>query len=66
MTMIMYFNELEHELRKEYVLFDLNAIVASVGGSMGLFLGFSCLGMGTYLCNGMWKKIKPSFMVCLI
>ena len=26
----------------EYVLFDANAIVASVGGSLGLFLGFSC------------------------
>ncbi len=37
---------LEHdykELVEEYQLFDFNAIVASVGGSLGLFLGFSFL-----------------------
>lgn len=27
---------------EEYRLFDFNAIVAAVGGSLGLFLGFSC------------------------
>ncbi len=31
------------ELHEEYKLFDFNAIVASVGGSLGLFLGFSFL-----------------------
>ena len=41
----MYFKEIEYELKKEYILFDINSIVASVGGSMGLFLGFSCFGM---------------------
>jgi hypothetical protein len=28
---------------EEYLLFDFNAIVSAVGGSLGLFLGFSCL-----------------------
>ncbi len=27
---------------EEYKLFDFGAIVAAVGGSLGLFLGFSC------------------------
>ncbi len=26
----------------EYVLYDLGTIVGTVGGTMGLFLGFSC------------------------
>ncbi len=28
--------------RIEYLVYDFSAIVAAVGGSMGLFLGFSC------------------------
>ena len=28
---------------EEYLLFDFNAIVSSVGGSLGLFIGFSFL-----------------------
>ena len=30
-------------IEEEYLLMDLNAIVSAVGGSLGLFLGFSCL-----------------------
>ncbi len=29
-------------LYREYLLFDGSAIVSAVGGSLGLFLGFSC------------------------
>ena len=28
---------------KEYLVYDFNGIVSSVGGGLGLFLGFSCL-----------------------
>ena len=31
---------------KERLIYDLNAIVASVGGSLGFFLGFSCYHIG--------------------
>ena len=31
----------------EYYIYDINGIVASVGGGLGLFLGFSCLTMIT-------------------
>ncbi len=34
-------------VEEQYELFDVNEIVSAVGGSMGLFLGFSCLG--TYM-----------------
>ena len=30
-------------IQEEYLLMDFNAIVSAVGGSLGLFLGFSCL-----------------------
>ena len=38
-----YYKEVEEESLEEYVLFDFNAILAAVGGSIGLFLGFSFL-----------------------
>ena len=43
----LYFKEIEYELREEYILFDSNSVVASIGGSLGMFLGFSCLGLGS-------------------
>ena len=30
-------------LRSFYRLYDLNAIVSAIGGSLGLFLGISCI-----------------------
>ena len=30
-------------IEEEYLLMDLNAIVSAIGGSLGLFLGFSWL-----------------------
>ena len=37
-----YWDTTDVETRHEHVLYDLNSIIASIGGSMGLFLGFSC------------------------
>lgn len=39
----MYMSYIEVEFRREHRLYDLNNIIAAVGGSMGLFLGFSFL-----------------------
>ena len=39
------------ELEEQVLLFDFSAIVAGVGGSLGLFLGFSCLEMLQPLLN---------------
>ena len=36
-----------------YVLFDINSIVASVGGSLGLFLGFSFWDWATLVIDKM-------------
>ncbi len=40
----IYWENLDVLIEEEYLLMDLNAIVSAVGGSLGLFLGFSCLG----------------------
>ncbi len=47
----------EVEVAEEYLLFDGNAIVSAVGGSLGLFLGVSCLSVLTM----MGKKIALLF-----
>ena len=39
------------ELEEQVLLFDFSAIVAGVGGSLGLFLGFSCLEVLQPLLN---------------
>eukprot|EP00095_Tigriopus_kingsejongensis_P001274 maker-scaffold149_size310270-snap-gene-2.22 protein:Tk01274 transcript:maker-scaffold149_size310270-snap-gene-2.22-mRNA-1 annotation:"pickpocket protein 28-like" len=38
------FRDTNYVLEEEYKLYDINAIIAAVGGSLGLFLGFSCRG----------------------
>ncbi len=40
---IFYFQDLRTEFGEEKLLYDFNNIVAAVGGSIGLFLGFSFL-----------------------
>ena len=37
------FGTTDVSLIEEKLLFDFNAIISSLGGSLGLFLGFSCL-----------------------
>lgn len=39
--------KLEH--REEILMHDFNSIVSAIGGSLGLFLGFSCLSMCSFL-----------------
>ncbi len=39
----MYFTSNVVHNTRQLVLYDLSTIVAAVGGSMGMFLGFSCL-----------------------
>lgn len=39
-----YFPYMSYSLHEEVLLYDSNQILAGVGGSLGLFLGFSCRG----------------------
>ncbi len=46
------------ETQEEYRLFGLNAIISSVGGSLGLFLGFSCLNA----LNILRKRVANNYL----
>jgi hypothetical protein len=39
-----YWENFDVLVEEEILLLDFNAIVSAIGGSLGLFLGFSCLG----------------------
>ena len=39
-----YFKDNDYLISEETDMYDVNAIVAGVGGSLGLFLAFSCRG----------------------
>jgi len=54
--LLMFFNQFKVKSIKKTKLFDLNAIIASVGGSLGLFLGFSCLGAVFSFVDWLFKK----------
>ena len=47
----MFFRDAKVQVQHEYVLFDFPAIVGSVGGSLGLFLGFSVLDAAMMLVH---------------
>ena len=60
----MLFESTTYSIFEEYVLYDENTIIAGVGGSLGLFLGFSCLQVvksGTKFCTKrIQDKVKKS------
>ena len=47
-------NEVNH--LEEYVIYDSTAIVGSVGGGLGLFLGFSCLSAAKTLIDLLFRN----------
>ena len=42
-------------VKKEVLIYDTANFVGSLGGSLGLFIGFSCFGTFTFLMNKMCK-----------
>lgn len=40
----------------EYYIYDFTAMVASIGGGLGMFLGVSCLGMTSYVFKMIFKS----------
>ena len=41
----MFYGKPTIYVEKEVLMYDFNAIISAVGGSLGLFLGFSCYGV---------------------
>ena len=56
-TIVMYYKGNSYDLQKEQLLYDLNSIVAAVGGSLGLFLGFSFLDFAFRVIEFVAKKL---------
>ena len=50
-TVELYFYDMFVDSSRQVDLYDLNTIVAAVGGSLGLFLGFSCMQFVSLLFN---------------
>ena len=46
MYVIVVYQSFTEHMYRETKVYDFNAVVASVGGSLGLFLGFSCYEYG--------------------
>ena len=42
----------------EYYVYDLNAVISSIGGGIGIFLGYSCFGVA----SSMLKKWYQSYI----
>jgi len=53
---LMFYRQLEVKEIRKTKLFDFNTIISSVGGSLGLFLGFSCLGAAFSLLEWLFEK----------
>ncbi len=49
MAVLYLESTMKSERSEEVLINDLNTVIASVGGSLGLFLGVSCFSMFTYL-----------------
>ena len=52
----MYYNEIRVQYRRERVLYGLVDIIAAVGGSLGLFLGFSFLDFALWALGMIQEK----------
>ena len=50
------------KVKKEFPIYDLNTIVATIGGSLGLFLGFSCYEVTRSGLEKMRNIMKGSLM----
>ena len=43
---------------EEYLIYDLKVIVGSIGGTLGLFLGFSLTGIVSRICRAIKANLK--------
>ena len=52
----LFYKTKKVRVTEEVLLYDFNTIVGTVGGSLGLFLGFSCYGVIQMLVD--WLNIR--------
>jgi hypothetical protein len=56
----VFFSTLEITEEYEYSLYDFNSFVSAVGGSLGLFVGFSFLNLIQYISSTVQLKFQKS------
>ena len=44
------------ELRKEYFMYDMVSVVSSIGGGIGIFLGYSFFGILSSAINKLFQN----------
>lgn len=52
----LFYESTTFAILEQYVLYDFNTIVAAVGGSLGLFIGFSCFEMCKFVSRVLCGK----------
>lgn len=60
LSLSVYFSSPLVKHMEEYRLMDLANVVSAIGGALGLFLGFSCYGIGRSLI----KKAAAASLSC--
>ena len=58
MNMYVYYDTLTVEHQKEVLLYDAPAFLSSMGGTIGLYLGFSVLSVLIWIVNAVEEKYK--------
>ena len=62
----IYYENTDTIVSEEMLLYDLNSIVSAVGGSLGLFLGFSCFQVALWMLGCVSKMCKKYQNKCRI
>ena len=61
MYILVYFSSTTVERKEEYFLYDIMSLGSSLGGNMGLFLGYSLLSMVLSLINFLERCILDAY-----
>ena len=54
----LYYNDFIMDISKEYFVMSPGALISTIGGFLGLFLGFSCLSVTFWTSNHTGKCVK--------
>ena len=63
-SIAFYYENTNTLVSEEMLLYDLNSIVSAVGGSLGLFLGFSCFQVALWMLGCVFKRINKMCKKC--
>ena len=60
MTIEWKYMNSDYIVRQEYLTYDINSLIADVGGYLGLLLGYSVLSIYQWLVGGIHKALKAA------